>query len=65
MSENKDPQLSPSELQALRADLKEEDHRRWLISWLKTLATWTGAVLSVMWAGIDGVMKLIAWIKST
>ena len=62
MSDEDNPQLSQSELQALRAQLKEEDHRRWLMSWLKTLATWTGAGLSVIWAGIDGVTKLIDWL---
>lgn len=62
MMTEQDSEFTESEKQALKEQLREKDHQRWLISWVKTLATWTGAILSVIWAGIDGITKLLDWI---
>lgn len=56
------PQVSQSELDHLRAIKIERDHRRWLWKSIKTLSSVVGAVLTLVLAGLDAVMRIVEWL---
>ena len=57
---NEQDKISDSEW--LRLQRVESDRRAWAWSRLKSLAGWTGGVLTALWAGIDAVAKLVEWV---
>lgn len=60
--EDEAPHVSQSELDQLRAIKIERDHRRWLWKSVKTFASMAGAILTLVLAGVDAVLRVAEWL---
>ncbi len=60
MEDKEKPPLSDEELAAMRAHLKETEHKRWLGEIVKRWAQWIAAValgVTVLWDSLGKIIK--------